>query len=440
MINRSSIRLKTNAQKKINPQDQSVSPRLFTPLMDATNSARKRKTPAFSENNQNPLQQSDRQNKTRDNHTSGHHDKENQSPPATRPLNLYGRQHTPTKAACLMVDNNPDGSFTVTQPINTKNSFYTALDITLNLEKKIEADSNPLLLSPAKSRANPAITAKSPGGTEFGSSRHVTVKIDGKTQKILLLSPLRNDDNDAVHKVRKNRKRAKFSLKSKSKKGQSLNNRLIPPSDSDDESEHQTDIMGNKQFMLSDFKRRRTESSTQNEVTKRSARDELRNFINQKKEQIEATTLMIMESLIEKNYALEWLHCLAYSLAPKDFEPQSLDNLAVGPKWINSYMMVMEKVAYHFKNIYPNAVSVTPTFTLVENSKIIKNISYSVKLNVNGMELELEDHVTALSLPNRSNFPSASDQSQIIKLLNKLLDPEYDDVVMKTTVIPAAKP
>lgn len=196
-----------------------------------------------------------------------------------------------------------------------------------------------------------------------------------------------------------------------------------------DDNSIEGEIKGGEEVLLSAFKRARKGVSSQKTVMKRTAQEALFQAIQENKHKYDEQTLQLLVSLVN-NFAIEWLHCLAFSLAPFEINPQESCNLGAGPKWINTNMTVLEKTAQYFKDHFQGAVTVTPTFNMLGDTDVIQDISYVVKIMKNGYEVEISDRIKALALPDRSNWPSATDTPQTIRVINGLfgMDPSIKRV------------
>ena len=109
------------------------------------------------------------------------------------------------------------------------------------------------------------------------------------------------------------------------------------------------------EFITLKHKRRRVAGSraraiSQDSVKGKSAKQELLDYIGNLKTEDEDFRVKLKQ-LAE--YAFEWSHAVAHSLHPNKAKAQHSENLASTPKWINTWMMVFEKIAYYFSKQYP---------------------------------------------------------------------------------------
>ncbi len=208
-------------------------------------------------------------------------------------------------------------------------------------------------------------------------------------------------------------------------------------------SQSQTvETKGGKEVTLTGVRGNRKSARSQKQVAGMTAKESLLKTIQSNAHRFQAEILKLMISFVE-NFALEWLHCLAFSLSPQSFNPQTMTNLAVGTKWINTQMMVLESVAKHFVIRYPGAVSVIPTFNMLLDTDIVEKIEYVVKIQKDNREVMIHDSIKALALPNRSNYPSVTDSIQTIRVVDCLLSAEsmkQNGMTVLTTRFPGKKP
>lgn len=165
-------------------------------------------------------------------------------------------------------------------------------------------------------------------------------------------------------------------------------------------------------------KPKRSEDIDQHAVMKKSAKEAL---LEVAKDENRDPELKAKLTLLAE-YAFDWSHAIAYSLAPSNFKPQAENNMASTPKWINTYMMGFEKIARYFAKKYPKAVSIKPTFTLLDKTHLAKTLDYEVQIKEGLQEVTVKGTLNVLELPDRSNVPSSSDAVQTIYTLNQIFD------------------
>lgn len=179
-------------------------------------------------------------------------------------------------------------------------------------------------------------------------------------------------------------------------------------------------IKGGQPIKITLCKRRRKDFPQQITVMGFSAKEAVKAEINAKKGIWDENKIKLMESLL--HFSLEHLHCLAFSLAPADINPQVPANLGVGTSWINSFMMVLETVARDFSARLKGANE-----AVVVNSKfemegtLIKTVSYEILLKANGKELTIKNKVTVWALPDRHNWPSTTDPGRVKEVAEAIL-------------------
>lgn len=244
------------------------------------------------------------------------------------------------------------------------------------------------------------------GGTLMTANRKIDITIkDENGEKVaktlFFLSPERDR--------KKNRESLAHKPRGKTKEIKKRNRDLIDKGESPLPETNTTTKGGDAVLVTSVAKRQRADFPGQISVMNNvSANEAILIALEENKKKYSEETFNLLQTLA-KNFALEWLHCLAFSLAPEEINPQIPTNLGCGPKWINTYMMVLEKVALHFSKLHPGAVSVTPTFKMLGAGHIIDELSYSVRIKNNNKEITLENSIKVLRLPTQSNWSSDTD-------------------------------
>ncbi len=89
-----------------------------------------------------------------------------------------------------------------------------------------------------------------------------------------------------------------------------------------------------------------------------------------------------LRNIFKSNYRPEWLHALGWSLTHKDDNPQNKENLGSAPKWANTEMMVLERIAKFFALYAPEEYHITikPHFEMLLESELIKTINFEVTI------------------------------------------------------------
>lgn len=173
-----------------------------------------------------------------------------------------------------------------------------------------------------------------------------------------------------------------------------------------------------KQGSQKSTNKRGSQKSTMQKTAKEELLDYIKKTSKERDEKLQATLVELA------NYAFEWAHAVAHSLAPKGFKGQTVENLAATPKWINTWMIVFENIARYFNTLYPNAVTIQPTFFMLGDSNIANKVSYKIIIKQNGIEATVSGSVNVLELPNRVNLPSSSDWIQTVHVLKRLFTKE----------------
>jgi hypothetical protein len=259
-------------------------------------------------------------------------------------------------------------------------------------------------------RLDPDIIIQTPGGTEMTSERFVDLTTTDKTDTIestlFFCSPVRPPIPP----------RSNPHTRKKSKKSNKTEPTTNTPTPSD--LGPLPAVQGGESTTLVLYRRDRKNRKQHPDQIKVAGKNAVKIF-----EEALQTTLvkhdserqLLIQSLCAK-FKLEWLHCLAFSLAPKDFNPQSMSNLACGGSWINTTMMILEKVANHFATLHPGCIQVKPLFKMIPGTHIIDELEYEVTLRktvTNDADSEpkvvIKNKMKVLALPERSNWASVSD-------------------------------
>lgn len=361
-------------------------------------------------------------------------------------INFYGsccgRMYTPEKAAHVVVfkDEKTD-NFNYYQYKMEKGERYRPLVLKTNKETVLDLDKQSELLSTTKPTLQDEMTgllAYTPNGTQMISNRSYVIQDgNGNLCKVLLFSPNKEKsllDNE-IHKERKRKQEANNigdtegtkHHTEKTKKRLKFDNILPEENKKTEENlpSRSPSPEKEKEFILYGYqaKKKRGESGipSQNKVMKKTAKQEVIDFIGKNENKDNLTAMNMLKSLVEKDYALEWLHALAFSLSPKDFNPQTPKNLGAGPKWINTLMITLERLAAYFAKQYPGAVTVKPLFEKIPESHIIEKISYEVTIQMGEEIRTISSSIKVLELPNSTNCASSTDFSQLKTVLQGML-------------------
>jgi len=169
-----------------------------------------------------------------------------------------------------------------------------------------------------------------------------------------------------------------------------------------------------------------TRRPSQNQVMGRSANQEYIKFLDENTKKINQQTKNILyKSIIAKqdnlnqNFFPEWLHIEGFALTDLSINPQRKDNLAAGPRWANSQMSILERIAIWFAlNRQDNLVKITPHFTMLSDSEIVQKINVAVEITEENKKIKISQEINPLA-----EFPilnSAVDLAQTIAIFDRL--------------------
>lgn len=128
-----------------------------------------------------------------------------------------------------------------------------------------------------------------------------------------------------------------------------------------------------------------------------------------------------LNTSIEGNYRPEWLHACGYQLTPLSKNPQVAENLGAGPKWSNTEMLVLERIAQWFAINRPNAIEkVNTEFEMLLNTEIIKKIIFELSIEENERQVKIKQHINTFN-PFPA-FHKASDIAQATAVAYELLN------------------
>lgn len=327
------------------------------------------------------------------------------------PNNPWGRMHNPEKVGHLLVCKSLENKENIQQIEITKDPI---------LFRPLIVDSVGGFETPKKTQGlRHKISAHTPNGTKMTSERSVNISNGSNQSTLLFFSPERKMPIDS--RVHAKRKIEELSLDSNDGDGMEKYLSARNP-----ETPRALVKIGGLDKVVTPpiLRNRKLENAKSNKSTmKRSAEQALLEYIDNQKDKIDSKQLELLK-LLTSCFKIEWLHRLAYSLCPKEFDPQTRENLGSGPKWINTYMMVLENLAKHFSVLYPGMVTVEPVFFMLPDSDVIDKIEYSVTINRDNQSYTVSNSISVLELPERSNWPSTTDSQQIIQVLTALMDQE----------------
>ncbi|WP_367606563.1 hypothetical protein [Legionella sp. W05-934-2] len=175
----------------------------------------------------------------------------------------------------------------------------------------------------------------------------------------------------------------------------------------------------------------------QNTVMGYSAKEAYEFYYEQMADKLTPEMREIFERAIEadlrnpfqSNYRPEWLHAEGYSLTPSWIDPQRPDNLGSGPKWANTMMMVLERVAKWYALHCPNSyVTIKPTFEMLFDTELIKTLDFEVRVGFKDHFLRFMQHLEPLQ-QKYPVFPVASDIAQLTGVSQAILTNKQPTVV-----------
>src|SRR4029079_1683201 len=133
-----------------------------------------------------------------------------------------------------------------------------------------------------------------------------------------------------------------------------------------------------------------------------SAKNEYEIFLNKMKnsltpkliQQFKRAIKAPLNTTIESNYRPEWLHACGYQLTPLSKNPQVAENLGAGPKWSNTEMLILERIAQWFAINRPNAIQkINSEFEMLLNTDIIKKIIFELSIEENERSVKIKQNI-----------------------------------------------
>jgi len=408
-----------------------------------------------------------------------------------RPRNPFQRMHVPHSAAHVVATENPDGSITFSQFSLGEGAYANVKTAVLQTpprpkekhrsktkdkkRKSVSGDSTDATAATAPSspmslestRASFPLLVSSPNGTALKSSRSVDIvvkdpSIEGGTQKSILFffSPERRKEGGKIHAPKKTEKledvvsqeiseldedsespteseQSETESPSKRRRLRTKLDDLLAEFAVEDKENLPVNVnqKGGEPVRLSYYFRFRKNTKSQSCVMGKTAKEELLSHLDTDKHKFEPQKYNLLRNLVD-NFAIEWLHRLAFSLCPKSVEPQSPVNLAAGPKWINTYMMVLEGLAERFLKKHPEIEAIAnPIFILLPDSDVIDVIRYEVILKKDCRKVSISSSIKALELPSAQNWPSSTDLPQINCVIESLLNDSPPSFTKKLLVV-----
>jgi len=120
------------------------------------------------------------------------------------------------------------------------------------------------------------------------------------------------------------------------------------------------------------------EVKTQGEVMGMPSYKYFYSVLKEQEKEIYAELRKIISNKKANHLSLEWMHCLAKFLHPKDIEPQDPKNLGIGTYGANTEMIIWEVISKYFAMKYK--VNTKSLFELYPNTQIVKNINYKIEI------------------------------------------------------------
>lgn len=167
----------------------------------------------------------------------------------------------------------------------------------------------------------------------------------------------------------------------------------------------------------------------QNTVMGESAKDAYEAFYDEMTDELSSDMKEIFKRAIEaplkhafkSNYRPEWLHAEGFSLTPMSKNPQLKENLGSAPKWANTEMMVLERIAKWFALNRPHAfIKIKPHFEMLLNSELIKKIKFEVSIEEKNRFVRLLQTIDPFK--KYHIFRKATDVAQGTKIVHDLLE------------------
>ncbi len=168
---------------------------------------------------------------------------------------------------------------------------------------------------------------------------------------------------------------------------------------------------------------------TQNVVMGESAKEAYENFLETMKAELHPDLKKVLKRSVEakiksafySNHRPEWLHAEGYGLTPLTKDPQQVSNLGAAPKWTNTEMMVLERIAKWFALNRPQSfITIKPYFEMLLDSELIKEIQFEVSIKENNRLIKFYQHINPFK--EYPLFRKASDIAQGTAITYNLLN------------------
>lgn len=131
----------------------------------------------------------------------------------------------------------------------------------------------------------------------------------------------------------------------------------------------------------------KTRKPDQNTVMGESAKDAYEVFLESMTQELSPEMKEILKRAVDaplrnafkSNYRPEWLHAEGFSLTPMSKDPQVKENLGAAGKWVNTEMMVLERIVKWFALHRPQSyLTIKPYFEMLLDTDIIKKVNFEV--------------------------------------------------------------
>lgn len=248
------------------------------------------------------------------------------------------------------------------------------------------------------------INACSPGGSEYESHRTTTLEMNGESKDLLFLSPVKSGHGKLKPQTLFLNGYDPVQLAACKKELAGL-------------AQEETTITAQIDSTAY-YKRTKTRRPvSQNQIKGQSSANFYQKVVSglpcSKKTKKFLTAL-------GQHLSQEWLHQLAYSLAPNDYNPQQSANLGCGGALANSEMMIYERLAAffstrrHFKN-----TDVKIDFTYFKGTDLLSKIKYAVNIvdPKSKNQFTIKNEFDPIFLQNASK---ASDRLQTVTVIDHL--------------------
>lgn len=348
------------------------------------------------------------------------------------PKNEYYRLYENNKAASVVVLN--DGDKVTLGQYPSEHAMVRPVVMTEEEKENIVDDyltSNNLQVTPTKRKRQ--LVAKTPGGTKIEFTRNIPFSVkngndENITGSLLLGSPQRPamapGTIPRVHQIRSHwSSEEQREIIDPLREGSPVCCKKLKIQ----EDRQESPTVKGVGFMAVDPNAHTKRSPSQQTALGGSAREHMIDALNYladnrlKCEKEYQKYYPIMLDLLEK-YGLEILHAYGHSLCPAEFEPQTAANLGVAPRWINTLMMVLERVA---KKVALNSdfeVKMNTEFKMLGKTEIIESVKQEIKIMNDEKEITFSREVESIQYPSRESHSSITDAHLVSVVVENMLE------------------